>query len=98
MTAPKDVQAVYDILCETDWPDDWSKDGITPELFQAQRIVAALQAMKQDDRYQADYIAGQKAMREECRKLARDWPAPTSGRIPIEIANGIATLPIEGEK
>jgi hypothetical protein len=44
------------------------------------------------------FLAGQKAMREACRKLARDWPAPTSGRIPVEIANGIATLPIEGAK
>ena len=45
MTTPKDVQIVYEILCDTDWPDDWNKGGMTPELFQAQRVVEALQAM-----------------------------------------------------
>lgn len=51
MTLPKDIQAVYDILSDTDWPDDWSKDGMTPELFQARRIVAALKPRKDDDEH-----------------------------------------------
>jgi len=33
---------IYLDLCDTDWPDDWAKDGCTPENYKAARIVALI--------------------------------------------------------
>lgn len=51
VSVPPLEDAIYDILCDVDWPDNWWKDGTTSEGFQAKRIaemIAALQVMKSD--------------------------------------------------
>ena len=73
MTTPTDVQLVHDILCDT----DWRLNNITPELFQAQRIVRALQAMQGDAlaagrRFRAAYEAVDQDPNEETEQELLD--------------------------
>ena len=45
------------------------------------------------DQVRAYAIQAVMAERERCAKLAHDWPAPTAGRIPLEIAAAIRAQP-----